>query len=141
MASDAGDIVMMRNLLLGIKQRLEGAPGAEAVEMAQTILWHVGLVVWLVALSLMLLRRAWWRPWAVAMAVVVVTVFVLYADPPFWLTVLLELGLVAGLAWAWRTSARPRLALAECRARQDYAGERIYAANLAEIERSAQRGE
>ncbi|MCP2250130.1 hypothetical protein [Lentzea aerocolonigenes] len=38
-------------------------------------------------------------------------------------------------------SENTRLALAECRARQDYAGERIYAANLAEIERSAQRGE
>lgn len=32
-------------------------------------------------------------------------------------------------------------ALSECRARQDYAGERIYTRNLAEIRRSAQRGE
>jgi hypothetical protein len=120
-ASDAADIVMMRNLLLGIKQRVEGTPSTDTVEMAQVALWHVGLAVWLAALSLMLLRRAWWRPWAVAMAVVVVTVFVLYLDAPFWLLALLELGLVAGLAWAWRTSARPRPALAREARRSDAA--------------------
>lgn len=65
----------------------------------------------LVALFLMLVRRAWWRPWVVALVVVCVTVFVLYIDPPFWIAALLELGLVGGLVWAWRIPARSRPAL------------------------------
>jgi hypothetical protein len=67
--------------------------------MVEIGLWSVALLVGLGAAVLYLVRRAWFWPLVLA-ALSVVVIFVLtFVQPPILVRLLLDAGLVAGVAW------------------------------------------
>jgi hypothetical protein len=106
---DWGDFPFMRRCMLGIKQRAEGAiTDTYAGAVAEGVQWAIAFVIFLAAAVLIMLRSPAWRPWLVALATGPVFGLIFYGGPPLWLGTLLELMLLIGLLWSYRTTASVR---------------------------------
>jgi hypothetical protein len=90
-------------MLLGIRDRVEGR-GIQplAVEVAEITLWIAAFLEFVVAVVLILVRRQWWRAWITALLAASALLFVLYAREPIWTGALLQVPILATIAWAWR---------------------------------------
>jgi hypothetical protein len=127
---DVGGFVMEQNMLQGIKTRAEGGSEPTWTEPAEIALWLAALLAGLAAgvmfvfmpgrprplaalLAgsaagvLFLFRPGWPRPLAVAVAAVVALFVLTFVQPALWVRLLIDLGLFAGLAWAWTWRAQP----------------------------------
>ena len=100
---DWGDFPFMRKCMLGIQQRTEGViTDSFAGDVMEGVQWAVAFLAFSAAVVLMMFRRRWWRPWAVALATAAVFLVIFYGRPPLWLGTLLEAAIVLGLLWAYR---------------------------------------
>ena len=97
-----GAFIMEQRMMNGIKARAEGwtePPYQEPVEM---VLWFVALLVGVASAVLFVARRPWVAPLTLAVASVLVVLFLTFSQPPVAVRVLLDLGLVAGFVLALR---------------------------------------
>ncbi len=105
--TDLGDFVIVRNILLGIKERAERRPvGSLAATTSQAALWFVAFLSFLVSLGALVLRRDWLRPLAAVGATYAITLGLVFAVPPLWVDTIAALGVAAGLRWLYRTGPR-----------------------------------
>lgn len=104
--TDWADHVAVRKMLLGVKDRAEGRVEPMAVQNAEIALWGVAFLEFIAAIILIFRRQLWHRGWLVALAAVGVLLIVLFLHPPLWIGAVLEIVIVAGLIWSYRSSKR-----------------------------------
>lgn len=97
---DVGGFVMERKMITGIKLRAEGRVEGAYVQPLEIVVWLLALAVGITAGVRYMRVRAWWEPLAVALAAVLILLLFTFGQPPLWLRLLLDAGLLVGL---WRT--------------------------------------
>jgi hypothetical protein len=101
--------VMERRMLLGLKQRAEGAPPDPRRDAAEAACWIVALLVAVVAAIAMLLRTAWVRAWALFVGAGLSLLVLPLERPPLALTLAAAAVLLAATPWAvWWGGRAPR---------------------------------
>jgi hypothetical protein len=102
---DAGGLVMEQKMLEGIKLRAEGGQEPAATEPAEIALWLAALLAGLAAGALYLFHPNWTRALTVGSAAVVALFVLTFVQPALWQRLLIDLALLAALAWAWTRPA------------------------------------
>jgi hypothetical protein len=103
LATDMGDFVFVRNILLGIKERAEGRPiESLAATTPQVAFWFVAFVGFVTTLGALVVRRDWLRPLAAVAATYAATLGLIFAMPPLWVDAAAAVATVAGLWWLYR---------------------------------------
>lgn len=106
LATDLGDFVVVRNVLLGIKERAEGRPiGSLAASTAEVVLWIMAFVAFLAALVALGLRKDLLRPLLAVGITCSTTLLLVFTMPPLWADALVVAGTYAGL-WSICGAAR-----------------------------------
>ncbi len=99
--SDGVDLIAVRQNMLGIKARAEGAgPPALTVVYSELALWVAAFLGFLVAEAGLVVRRDWLRPGLAVSATGLLTIGLLLVKPPIWVDGLVTLGAWVGL---WKT--------------------------------------
>ncbi len=102
-ASDLGDFVVTRNILLSIKERAEGRPiESLAASTPQVLLWMAVFGAFLASLVGMVFRRDWLRPLAAVAVTGAVTLLLVFAMPPLWVDALAAATVYVWLLWLGR---------------------------------------
>ncbi|HEX6551671.1 MAG TPA: hypothetical protein VF026_02830 [Ktedonobacteraceae bacterium] len=105
--ADAVDVIAIRQNMLGIKARAEGAgPPAPTVFYTELALWLAAFLGFLVAEAGLAVRRDWVRPLLAVSSTGLITVGLLLVKPPVWADGLATLGILAGLWWMYRSATR-----------------------------------
>ncbi len=102
--TDFADHVAVRKVLLGIKDRVEGRVEPMIIQNIEIALWTVAFIAFIIALILVFTHKSWWRNWLLALAAATILLITLYVHPPLWLGIFLEVLLLTGLVWSYRTS-------------------------------------
>ncbi len=98
--ADLADVIAVRENLLGIKRRAEGAPlGTPARLYLELALWLVAFAGFLVAEALLVAQRDWLRPLLAVLATALVTMGLVLTRPPIWVDGLATAGVFMGLWW------------------------------------------
>jgi hypothetical protein len=105
---DLGGFVMQQRLMHGIALRAEGGHEPVWMEGAEITIWCIALICGLVAGGLFVFRPGWQHPLAVGVAAIVVLFVLTFVQPPLWLRLLLDTGLLAGVWWAASAQAQER---------------------------------
>lgn len=116
------DVVMEQKALDTVKARAEGRGPSAFVTAFEIIAWLAALAVGVTAAALFVSRPDWRGPLAGGLASVVVLLALTFLYPPLWLRGLVDLGLLAGLAWSlgWLApTARPEPAPPAPRAKSE----------------------
>lgn len=95
--TDWADQVAVPELLLGIKDRVEGRVKPFAVQNAEIGLWAISFVGFVFAVYLIFARDKFGRGWFFALAAAAVLFILLYSQPPLWIGAVLVGGLFSGL--------------------------------------------
>jgi len=104
--ADLADVIAVRENLLGIKRRAEGAPlAAPAVLYLELALWLVAFAEFLVAEAGLIVRRDWTRPLLAVPASALITIGLVLWRPPVWLDGLTTVAACIGLWWMYRRRA------------------------------------
>ena len=104
--SDGADVIAIRQNLLGIKARAEGAgPPAPALVYTELALWVAAFFAFLVAEAGLVVRRDWLRPGLAVSVSGLFTVGLLLLKPPIWVDGLVTLGILVGRWWVYRPAA------------------------------------
>jgi hypothetical protein len=107
LATDLGDFVFVRNILLGIKERAEGRPiGSLAAGTPAVVSWFLVFVAFLGSLVALVVRRDWLRPLVAVAWTYILTLLLVFKMPPLWLDAVAVVGTVAGLLWLHRPGDR-----------------------------------
>jgi hypothetical protein len=100
--ADGVDLVAIRQNMLGIKARAEGAGlPAPTVVYTELTLWVVAFLGFLVAEAGLVVRREWLRPLLAVSETGLITVGLVLTKPPIWIDALITLGNLAGLWWIY----------------------------------------
>jgi hypothetical protein len=100
LATDLGDFIFVRNILLSIKERVEGRPiGSLAASTAMVMVWLFAFVEFLGALVVFIARRDGLRPLAAIAATAATTLVLVFTMPPLWVDLLAVVALTGGLVW------------------------------------------
>jgi len=92
LALDVGDLVMMRQSMLGIRDRAEGRKaGSMLVLSLEFLMWILALAGFVVAEIRMVRKPGFWWPLAVAVFSAAITILLVLGKPPLWVTVLFTL--------------------------------------------------
>jgi len=103
--TSVGEFAMVKRMLTGIKQRVEGTPPTPSEELFELLLWAVAVVVGLISLVLAFGREEWFRFFLLAWASFIVVCFLAMQQPPLWVGILLDFILIA---WLFGSLRRPR---------------------------------
>jgi hypothetical protein len=105
--SDGADLIAVRQNMLGIKARAEGAgPPAPAIVNTELALWVAAFLGFLVAEAGLVVRRDWLRPLLAVSATGLITIGLVLLKPPVWVDGLVTIGVFVGLWWTYRPAAR-----------------------------------
>ena len=105
--SDLSDLIAIRQNMLGIKERAEGAAlEAPAVTYTELALWVAAFLGFLVAEAGLVVRRDWLRPLLAVSATGLITTGLVLLKPPVWVDGLVTIGVFVGLWWTYRPAAR-----------------------------------
>ncbi len=99
MAFNLATFMMERKMMEGIRLRAEGGAEADWVQYAEAFAWLFTLGVGLIAARRFLILAEWKRPLAVGLAVILALFAWTYLQPALWLRLIVDLGLIGGLAW------------------------------------------
>jgi hypothetical protein len=100
LATDLGDFVVVRNILLGIKERTEGRPiGSLAASTTDVVFWLMAFAAFLVALAALSLRRDWRRPLTAVGTTCVATLVLVFSLPARLVSAVVVIGVNAALWW------------------------------------------
>ncbi len=105
--ADGVDLIAIRQNMLGIKARAEGAgPPAPAETYTELALWVVAFLGFLVAEAGLVIRRDWLRPLLAVSATGLITIGLMLVKPPVWVDGLITLGSLVWLWWLYRPTVR-----------------------------------
>jgi hypothetical protein len=105
--ADAVDVIAIRQNMLGIKARAEGAgPPALAVVYTELALWMAAFLGFLVAETGLVVRKDWVRPGLAVLTAGSITIGLLLEKPPLWMDGLSTAGVLVGLWWMYRSAAK-----------------------------------
>lgn len=107
LVTDLGDFVFVRNILLGIKERVEGRPiESLAATTLQVALWFVTFVGFLASLVALVMRRDRLLPLVAVAGTYTVTLLLVFGMPPLWVDMVAAVGTLAGPWWLYRPRRR-----------------------------------
>ena len=98
-ALEIPDVVMELKALDTVKNRAEGSREPAFLTPLEIIVWLTALAVGLTALLLFTRRKDGRKPVVLMVASILVLLLITFLFPPFWLRILFDLGLLAGLIW------------------------------------------
>jgi hypothetical protein len=105
--ADAVDVIAIRQNMLGIQARAEGAPlEAPAVTYTELALWMAAFLSFLVAETGLVVRRDWVRPGLAVCATGLITIGLLLVKPPLWVDGLVTAGVLVGVWWTYRSATQ-----------------------------------
>jgi hypothetical protein len=105
--ADAVDVIAIRQNMLGIKARAEGAePPAPATVYTELAFWMAASLCFLAAEAGLVVRRDWLRPGLAVSAIGLITIGPVLLKPQVWVDGLFTPGAFVGLWWMYRLSAR-----------------------------------
>ncbi len=105
--TDLADLVAVRQNMLGIKARAEGAPLPDQASLnAEVALWTLTFLGLLVAAGGLIVRRDWLRPLLAVSVGSLIMIGLVLVKPPFWVDGLVTLGVCGGLGWLYWPAAR-----------------------------------
>jgi hypothetical protein len=99
------DVVMEQKALHTVKNRAEGIRESAFVTPLEILVWLAALAIGLIA-GLRFVQRGGWKPLLLGIGSVFILLVLTFLFPPLWLRVVLDLGLLAGLLWTPRQTAR-----------------------------------
>jgi len=99
------DVVMEQKALHTVKNRAEGITESVLLTPLEIIVWFTALIVGLIAGTLFV-NNGDWKFLLLGTVSVLVLLALTFLFPPLWLRVVLDLGLLAGLAWITRQPAQ-----------------------------------
>ena len=102
-----GGFIMERNMMTGLKTRVEGGSEPGYTEPLEIALWLAALAAGLVAAVRFILRPRWQVPLAIGLAAVIVLFWLTFLQPALWLRMLAVLALWGGLIWDFRRLTPP----------------------------------
>jgi len=97
---DPAEFVMVRKMLSGLKQRVEGTIGTPTDELVELLLWAVALLCTLITGIGAFIKRESGRATIVAGASFLVFFFLALGQPRLWVGIVLNLILLRSLYWA-----------------------------------------
>jgi len=100
-----GEFAMVRRMLTGIKQRVEGTPPTPSDELFELLLWAVAIIVGVISLVLAFAREKWLRFFLLAWASLMVVCFLAMEQPQLWVGILLNFILIV---WLFAALRNPR---------------------------------
>jgi hypothetical protein len=100
------DVVMELKALNTVKDRAEGVAPSNFITALEIIVWLMALAVGLIALGSFANRRDGRQQLAIGIASVIVLLPITFLFPLLWLRILLDLGLLASLAWITRQPSK-----------------------------------
>lgn len=101
--ADAVDVIAVRQNMLDIKARAEGAVlPAPAFVYTELALWMAAFLGFLVAEAELVIRRDWLRPLLVVSATGLITIGLLLLKPQLWVDGLATISVLVGLWWIYR---------------------------------------
>ena len=103
--TDWADHIAVRKMLLGVKDRVEGRVEPMAFQNAEIATWAVAALEFIVAIILIFKLRRWWWGWLLSVVGAGILSTTLYAFPPFWLSMSVEIILLASMIFIVRTTA------------------------------------
>jgi len=95
------DVVMEQKALHTVRNRAEGIRESALVTPLEILVWFAALVTGAIA-GLRFVNRGGWKLLLLGIASVLVLLVLTFLFPPYWLRVLLDLSLLAGLVWIVR---------------------------------------
>lgn len=101
------DGVMELKSLNTVKNRAEGIRESALITPLEIIVWLTALIVGLIAVVLFANHDDWKKPLMLIIASILVLLPITFLFPPLWLRILLDIGLLTGLAWLVRQSVQP----------------------------------
>jgi len=104
--TEIAHFVMERKMMIGIKQRAEGTQKSQAYDFIQVLLWMMTSLALFIAFISILIRKLWWRPLAVATLSMAVLIFQLFRQPPVLFGVILDIGIITALIWAFSCASK-----------------------------------
>jgi hypothetical protein len=109
LATDLGDFIFVRNILLSIKERVESRPdGALAASAPMVLSWIAAFSGFLCALVVFVLRHDWAEPLLAVASACAVTIALVFAMPPLSVDIVVATGVWAGLWALWRRAPAQR---------------------------------
>lgn len=98
---DPGEFSMVRKMLTGIKQRVEGTVSTPADELIELLMWCTAVLFGLIGFVGALVRKAWVHPFAVSWAAWCLLFYLMLGQPPLFIGILFNLILCTALLWAF----------------------------------------
>jgi Polyketide cyclase / dehydrase and lipid transport len=109
LATDLGDFVVVRNILLGIRERAEGRPlGSLAASTVEVVLWLSAFGAFLATLVGLVVRGDWLRPLLAVMGTCAATLLLVFSMPPVWADALAVVAIYGALRPEHRRDDAPR---------------------------------
>lgn len=102
----AGEFIMVRRMLTGIKQRVEGVPPTPSEELVELLLWAVAILVGFMTFLLAFFNKKWKRYFLLAWAAFLIVWYLAMVQPPLWVGIVLDLVLILLLIGSLR---KPRV--------------------------------
>jgi hypothetical protein len=94
-----GGFIMERNMMTGLKTRVEGGSEPGFTEPLEIILWLAALAAGLVAAARFITRPDWRLPLTLGLAALIVLFWLTFIQPSLWLRLLAVVALTGGLVW------------------------------------------
>jgi hypothetical protein len=98
---DPGEFTMVRKMLTGIKQRVEGTAQTPADELWELLTWCAAVLFGLIGFVAALARKTWGPHFVFSWAAWCLLFFLTLGQPPLYYGILLNLALCAGLIWGF----------------------------------------
>ncbi len=100
-----GGYIMERGMMLGIRNRAEGAPTGDWEEYLGAFLWFSALICGLIA-AVRFIRQPYFHPLGVGIEAIAALFLFTYVQPDYWLRALIVVVLVVGVVIAYRPWAK-----------------------------------
>jgi hypothetical protein len=106
---DPGEFAMVRKMLTGIKQRVEGTADTPTAELIELLTWCAAILFGLAALAGALTKKSWTQPFIVSWAALCLLFYLMLGQPPLFVGILLNIVLGAGMLLALFSKGRAPL--------------------------------
>jgi hypothetical protein len=107
-AVDAGDFVMLRQMMVGIRDRAEGRPiRSFRSQTLELLLWVACFIGFVVAEIRFVTRQRFVVPAIVSVGAVALTIALVVCQPPIWVDALGAAAILGALAWDGRSGCAP----------------------------------
>lgn len=100
-----GEFAMVKRMLTGIKQRVEGTAPTPSDELFELLMWAVAVLTGLISLVPAFARAKWLRFFLLAWASLIVVCFLAMVQPQLWVGILLDFILIV---WLFGSFRKPR---------------------------------